>query len=159
MTQSFSLGISDLLATDDTVQQSSIIASFKRQAALRPFAPALEVNDRTLTYKTLDARSNCVARKLTELGVQSDEVVGICLKRTENLLIGILGVMKAGAAYLPLNPEDPPLRLGWILARAEARFTLTDSGSRSHLPEGASQLLLLDRQLAVMEERESDDIT
>src|SRR5271156_3899132 len=79
MTQSFSLGISDLLATDDTVQQSSIIASFKRQAALRPFAPALEVNDRTLTYKTLDARSNCVARKLTELGVQSDEVVGICL--------------------------------------------------------------------------------
>jgi amino acid adenylation domain-containing protein len=159
MTQSFSLGISDLLTTNDTVQQSSIIASFKRQAALRPFAPALEVNDRTLTYKTLDARSNCVARKLTELGVQSDEVVGICLKRTENLIIGILGVMKAGAAYLPLNPEDPPLRLGWILARAEARFTLTDSGSRSHLAEGASQLLLLDRQPAVMEERESDDTT
>jgi non-ribosomal peptide synthetase component F len=55
-------------------------------------------------------------------------------------------VLKAGAAYLPLNPEDPPLRLGWILARAEARFTLTDSDSKSHLTEGSSRLLLLDRQ-------------
>jgi amino acid adenylation domain-containing protein len=154
MTQSFSLGISDLLAADDTVQPSSLIALFRRQAALRPFAPALEVNDRTLTYEALDARSNGVARQLTELGVQFNEVVGICLKRTENLIIGILGVLKAGAAYLPLNPEDPPLRLGWILARAEARFTLTDSASRSHLPEDSSQLLLLDRQSAVMEERE-----
>jgi amino acid adenylation domain-containing protein len=159
MTQSFSLGISDVLATDDTVHQSSVIALFKRQAALRPFALALEVNDRTLTYKALDARSNCVARKLTELGVQFNEVVGICLKRTENLIIGILGVLKAGAAYLPLNPEDPPLRLGWILARAAARFTLTDSDSKSHLPEGSSQLLLLDRQSTVMEERECDDTT
>jgi enterobactin synthetase component F len=85
---------------------------FKRQAALGPFAPALEVNDRTLTYEAWDARSNSVARKLTELGVHSNEVVGICLKRTENLIIGILGVLKAGAAYLLLNPEDPPLRLG-----------------------------------------------
>jgi amino acid adenylation domain-containing protein len=158
MTQSFSLGISDL-ATEDAVHQSSIIALFKRQAALRPFASALEVNDRTLTYEALDARSNSVARQLTELGVQFNEVVGICLKRTENLIIGILGVLKAGAAYLPLNPEDPPLRLGWILARAEARFTLTDSDSKSHLPEGSSQLLLLDRQSSVMEERESDDTT
>jgi nonribosomal peptide synthetase DhbF len=157
MTQSFSLGISDLLATDDTVNQSSIIALFKRQAALRPFAPALEVNDRTLTYEALDARSNSVARKLKELGVRFNEVVGICLKRTENLIIGILGVLKAGAAYLPLNPEDPPLRLGWILARAEARFTLTDSDSKSHLPEGSSQFLLLDRHSPVMEQRACDD--
>jgi hypothetical protein len=55
MTQSFSLGISDLGATEDTVHQSSIVALFRRQAALRPFAPALEVNDRTLTYEALDA--------------------------------------------------------------------------------------------------------
>jgi amino acid adenylation domain-containing protein len=158
MTQSFPLGISDLV-TEDAVHQPSIIALFKRQAALRPFAPALEVNDRTLTYEALDARSNSVARQLTELGVQVNEVVGICLKRTENLIIGILGVLKAGAAYLPLNPEDPPLRLGWILARAEARFTLTDSDSKSHLPEGSSQFLLLDRQSAVMEERDPDDTT
>jgi nonribosomal peptide synthetase DhbF len=145
------------LATEDTVHPSSIVALFQRQAALRPVAPALEVNDRTLTYEALDARSNSVARKLAELGVQPNEVVGICLKRTENLIIGILGVLKAGAAYLPLNPEDPPLRLGWILARAEARFTLTDSGSKSHLTEGSSRLLLLDRQSAAMEKRESHD--
>jgi nonribosomal peptide synthetase DhbF len=157
MTQSFSLGISDLLATEDTVLPSSIIGLFNRQAALRPFAPALEVNDRTLTYEALDVRSNAVARTLKELGVQFNEVVGICLKRTENLIIGILGVLKAGAAYLPLNPEDPPLRLGWILARAEARFTLTDSDSKSHLPEGASQFLLLDRRSAVVEQRACDD--
>jgi amino acid adenylation domain-containing protein len=157
MTQSISLGVSDLLATEDTVQQSSVVALFKRQVALRPSAPALEVNDRTLTYGALDARSNGIARKLTELGVQSNEVVGICLKRTENLIVGILGVLKAGAAYLPLNPDDPPLRLGWILARAEARFTLTDSDSKSHLSEGSSRLVLLDRQSAAMEERDSED--
>jgi amino acid adenylation domain-containing protein len=157
MTQSFSLGISDLPATGGMVHQSSIVALFKRQAALRPFAPALEGNDKTLTYEALDARSNAVARKLAELGVQSNEVVGICLKRTENLIIGILGVLKARAAYLPLNPDDPPLRLGWILARAEARFTLTDSESKSHLSEGSSRLLLLDRQSAAMEARGSDD--
>jgi non-ribosomal peptide synthetase component F len=66
-------------------------------------------------------------------------------------------VLKAGAAYLPLNPEDPALCLGWILARAEARFTLTDSDSKSHLTEGSSRLVLLDRQSAATEERESDD--
>lgn len=164
MTESFSLGISELLANDETatgetVDQSSIVALFKRQAALRPSAPALELNERSLTYQALDVRSNRVARQLTGLGVQPNEVVGICLKRSENLIIGILAVLKAGAAYLPLNPDDPPMRLGWILARAEARFTLTDSDSRSHLLEGSSQFLLLDRQSNLMEERESDDTT
>jgi amino acid adenylation domain-containing protein len=159
MTHSFSLGISEPPAIDETVEQSSIVALFQRQAVLRPSAPALEVNERSLTYQALDARSNRIARQLTGLGVQPNEVVGICLKRSENLIVGILAVLKAGAAYLPLNPEDPPMRLGWILARAEARFTLTDWDSKSHLPEGASQLLVLDRQSNLLEERESDDAT
>ena len=61
--------------------------------------------------------------------------MAICLKRTENLLVAILGVLKAGAAYLPLNPEDPPLRLGRIIAHAAARFTVTDSTGKTESPQ------------------------
>ena len=66
----------------------------------------------------------------------------------------MLGVLKAGAAYLPLNPDDPPLRLGQIVAHAGARLALTDSRSRTNLPEEI-EAVLLDRQPSALPEEET----
>jgi amino acid adenylation domain-containing protein len=135
---------------------STVVSLFERHVSLRPHSTALEVNERSFTYTALDSLANSLARQLKKLGIGCNDVVAICLKRTENLLVGILGVLKAGAAYLPLNPEDPPLRLGRIIAHAAARLTVTDSASKTNLPNESSELLLLDEQPAAAAD-ESDD--
>ena len=104
MTQPFAPVISDAIANDHPILGlSTVVASFERQVISQPYATALEVNDKTFTYQTLDSRANRLAQQLNRQGVGSNDVVAICLKRTENLLVGILGVLKAGAAYLPLK--------------------------------------------------------
>ncbi len=149
MTYPSAHGISDIIAIDASMlNQSTVVSLFERQVSLQPGSTALEVNEKSFTYIALDSLANALARQLKRLGVGCNDVVAICLKRTENLLVGILGVLKAGAAYLPLNPDDPPLRLGRIIAHAAARFTVTDSASKTNLPDESSELLLLDEQLA-----------
>jgi amino acid adenylation domain-containing protein len=143
-------GLANVIAFDEPTHLPSIVALFQRQVIRQPYATALELNDKSLTYAALDALSNRLARKLRDLGITFNDVVAICLRRTENLLVGILGVLKAGAAYLPLNPHDPPFRLGRILSQAAARVTVTDSDSKAHLPEDVSQLLFLDSNQAAM---------
>jgi len=145
MTQPFAPEISDAIANDHPILGlSSVVASYERQVISKPYATALEVNDKTLTYQALDSQANRLAQQLNRQGIGPNDVVAICLKRTENLLIGILGVLKAGAAYLPLNPDDPPLRLGHIVTHAAARVIVTDSKSKANLSEGCLQALVLD---------------
>jgi amino acid adenylation domain-containing protein len=151
-------GISDAIAIDASMlNQSTVVSLFERQVTLRPYSIAVEMNDKSFTYAALDSLANSLARQLRKLGIGCNDVVAICLKRTENLLVGILGILKAGAAYLPLNPDDPPRRLGQIIAHAAARFTVTDSGSQTNLPKESSELLLLDEQRATAVEEDSDN--
>jgi nonribosomal peptide synthetase DhbF len=158
MTYPSAHSISDTIAIDvSMLNPSTVVSLFERQVSLRPYSAALEVNDKSFTYKALDAWANSLARKLRKLGVRCNQVVAICVKRTENLLAAILGVLKAGAAYLPLNPDDPPLRLGQIISHAAARFTVTDSASKTNLPSESSQLLFLD-DLCTSAADEDDDI-
>ena len=153
MTQPFAPVISDAIAPDHPILGSStVVASFERHVISQPYATALEVNDKTFTYQALNSRANRLAQQLIRQGIGSNDVVAICLKRTENLLVGILGVLKAGAAYLPLNPDDPPLRLGHIVGHAAARVIVTDSRSKTNLSESALRTLVLDLTAAEIQE-------
>lgn len=98
---------------------------FEEQAARTPHAVAAVFEDHRLTYAELNERSNRLAHCLRAHGVQAGQLVGLCLERSLELVIGVLGILKAGAAYVPLDPNHPPARLGEICAGSGLALVLT----------------------------------
>ena len=86
---------------------ATLPALFAAQALRTPDATAVIFEDRTLTYAALDAHANRLAHHLQGLGVGPDVLVGVCAERSLELVVGLLGMLKAGGAYLPLDPEYP----------------------------------------------------
>ena len=101
---------------------------FARQTAARPEATALVFGVDRLTYGELDARANQVAHRLRHLGVGVGDRVAICLHRGIDLIVAVLGTLKAGAAYVPLDPDYPQARLEFMLTDSEASLVITDTG-------------------------------
>jgi amino acid adenylation domain-containing protein len=105
---------------------SETIASlFAGQAAAAPAAIALESADGQLTYGELDRRAAHLAARLSRAGAAPDSPVGVLLERSTDLIVALVAVVKAGAAYLPLDPQDPAERLRRILADSGTRVLLT----------------------------------
>ena len=94
--------------------------AFEAQAKRQPNAVALITNDAVMTYAELDTASNRLARYLISKGAQTDQVIGILMDRTPALIIGILAIVKAGAAYLPLDANYPSSRLAYMLSDSHA---------------------------------------
>ena len=113
-----------------TVPAETIDGRFEEQARRTPGAVALLVpgveGEESWTYAELSARSSRCARRLLALGLRPEEPVGILMERTRERIAAALGVLKAGGAYLPLDPEHPPARLRALLAEAGVRFVLAD---------------------------------
>ncbi len=97
------------------------------QVVRTPDAIALQSATRTLSYQELELRSNQLAHYLRRQGLGPELPVGICMQRSPELLIALLAVLKAGAAYVPLDPDYPPARLAQICAAARPRLLLTDA--------------------------------
>jgi amino acid adenylation domain-containing protein len=111
---------------------------FEWQAARTPKAPALVWEGGSLAYHELNARANRLARYLRRLDVGLEAVVAICLERSPGLVVAMLAVMKAGGAFLPMDPGYPPERLRYLLEDSGARVLLTDTILRERLDEAAS---------------------
>ena len=120
------------------------------QAARMPDATAVVFEDRSLTYAELDARANQLAHRLRELGVDGGDLVGICLPRSEQVLVALLGTLKAGAAYVPIDPAYPPERQRYMLEDADVAVLITESGAISDVPAGP-HVLRLDAEAADLE--------
>jgi len=101
---------------------------FEAQAERAPGSIALSFRNERLTYAELNVRANRLANHLASLGVAPGILVGICLERSPDLLVGILAVWKAGGAYVPLDPAYPKERIAAILADAQAHLLLTEEG-------------------------------
>ncbi|GAB2957885.1 hypothetical protein GCM10027280_53290 [Micromonospora polyrhachis] len=116
-------------------------------AATTPEALAVVSGPDTVTYRELDRRANQLAHYLRGRGVGPDAVVGICLDQTVELAVTLLGVLRAGGAYLPLDAEQPPARLATILTDARPTVVLTDSTLRARLTPEAGTIgpICLDR--------------
>jgi nonribosomal peptide synthetase DhbF len=143
------------LSAEELAQsRPTIVELFQAQVISSAYSTALEINNNSLSYASLGSRVDRLARDLRSYGVGSGDIVAVCLKRTENLVIALLGVLKAGAAYLPLNPSDPPFRLGYVISHAGSRFIVTDSQSMTNLPDVSSHVCVLDRQPPVTTEEE-----
>ncbi|HEX7239391.1 MAG TPA: non-ribosomal peptide synthase/polyketide synthase, partial [Longimicrobiaceae bacterium] len=119
------------------IPHAAVHELFAQQAARAPDAVAVVFRDQSLTYDELDRRANRLAHHLLRLGVVPEEGVGVCMERGPELVVGVLGVLKAGAAYVPLDPSHPGERLREILADAGVTVVLTAAGAGAHLPAGA----------------------
>lgn len=106
---------------------------FAARAASSPEAIALEDGGRRVAYRELEARANRIARRLLHLGARRGERVAVCLPRSADAIAALLGVCKAGAAYVPLDVEDPPLRLDERLGEVGALALVTDVATERRL--------------------------
>jgi amino acid adenylation domain-containing protein len=114
----------------------SLAALFAEQAARRPDAVAVSSEEGDLTYAELDQRSGRLARRLAALGVGPEAVVALVAERSLAAIVGLLGIVKAGGAYLPLDPEYPKERLAWMMADSGARVLLGPAELLPEIPEG-----------------------
>ena len=121
---------------------------FARQAAARPDAVAVADEAGPLSYREVDARANRLARALLATGSGSPCRVAICLERGPDLVVGLLAILKSGAAYLPLDPELPAERLHAMLADASVERLLTSERLLSRLPADGLEVLCVDRDRA-----------
>jgi non-ribosomal peptide synthetase component F len=110
---------------------------FAQIAAAQPDAPALTMDGRSLTYAELEARANQLAHYLREQGVGPEKLVGLFMERSPEMVIAVLAIVKAGGAYLPMDPLYPPERLAFMIADAAPLLTLTQSDMAARLPETA----------------------
>ncbi|WP_028193133.1 non-ribosomal peptide synthetase [Salinispora pacifica] len=118
---------------------------FGEQARRRGDAVALIAGADRLTYRELDERANRLAHRLRGAGVGREHLVGICLPRGLDLVVAVLGVLKAGAAYLPLDPDHPQERLGFLLRDADAHVLVTDRALATRAPtEPDDEVIVLD---------------
>ncbi|MFZ0751733.1 MAG: amino acid adenylation domain-containing protein, partial [Pyrinomonadaceae bacterium] len=123
---------------------------FEAQAERFPNHVAAIFEDQQLTYRELNARANQLARHLHNLGVGPDVCVGICVERSLLMLIGLLGIMKAGGAYLPLDPSYPLERLSFMLEDAQTPILLSESQILEALPVSWAQVICLDDEWATI---------
>ena len=101
---------------------------FQAQAARTPEAPAVVFGDVTLSYTALNARANRLARYLVLLGAGPERLVAVAMPRSAEMIVAVLAVLKAGAAYMPVDPAYPADRIGFMLADAAPVAVLTSTG-------------------------------
>ena len=117
-------------------RQETVPAAFARAAAAFPAATALVCGDEPVSYAELDARVARLAAELRRRGAVTGGVVGVCLGRSADAVVALLAVWRAGAAYLPLDPEYPDSRLAFLIADSGARLVVTDGALAGRLPSG-----------------------
>ena len=118
---------------------------FETQVEKSPDAIAVVFEDQQLTYRELNSRVNQLAHYLHEVGVGPEALVGICVKRSVEMIVGLLGILKAGGAYVPLDSLNPKERLGFVLEDTEVGIVLTDVVSLINLPPTSPRVICLDR--------------
>ena len=127
-----------------TSQAISISQLFSWQAALTPDAPAVLSGTTWLTYGELNHQSDLLARQLLALGVKPEIPVAVCLERNSNLPIALLGILKAGAAFVPLDPKFPSERLDYIIWDSGVSVIITETSVVPQIPESLASILLID---------------
>jgi amino acid adenylation domain-containing protein len=111
----------------------------------------------SLDYGELDTRANRLAQRLRALGVQRGGAVGLCTDRSTEMVVGLLGILKAGAAYVPLHHEYPAARLGHQLERAGATALVTQAGLREKLARFEGAVICLDTERAELSSQPAED--
>lgn len=124
--------------------QTTLLELFASKVAKNPESSAVIAGAISYSYGELDSKSNQVAHALQQMGVRSETLVGVCLERHAGLPIALLGILKAGAAYVPLDPSFPQDRLSYMLADSGASVIVTEASLA--VPASSAKVLLLDAE-------------
>lgn len=119
--------------------------AFGRQVERTPDAVAVIHRSSSLTYRELEGRANQLAHHLRGRGVGAGDIVGICVGRSINMLVGLLGILKSGAGYVPLDPEYPRERIELMLADSKAAVVVTETATRPAVRRSDEMIVDLDR--------------
>ncbi|TRT98013.1 MAG: amino acid adenylation domain-containing protein, partial [Microcystis aeruginosa Ma_AC_P_19900807_S300] len=115
----------------------------EEQAARTPDAVAVVFENQQLTYAELNSQANQLADYLRSLGVETEVIVGLCVERSLDIIVALIGILKAGAAYLPLDPEYPQERLQFMLEDSQVPLLLTQSSLIDKLPNHQAKTVFL----------------
>lgn len=115
--------------------------SFERRVTADPEAPALTCEGVTLSYDQLNRQANRLAHRLIAAGVQSGDLVGFCTDRSLEMMIGLLAILKAGAAYLPLDPSLPAERVNFIMQDSKSSRILIQKGQAAVVETAGAELI------------------
>ena len=118
---------------------------FEEQVEKTPDAIAVVFEEQKLTYSELNNKANQLAHYLQKLGVVPETLVGICVERSLEMIVGLLGILKAGAAYVPLDPTYPQERLEYMFSDSEVSVLLTQEQLLAQLPQHQAQVVVIDR--------------
>lgn len=131
--------------TQQDYPQDKLVHQLVEEWAIHtPDAVALVFERHTLSYAEFNQRANQLAHYLRSLGVQPGALIGLCVERSLDMLVGILGILKAGAAYVPLDPAYPQERLAFVLLDTAASIVLTQQHVKNSLPSTNAQVFALD---------------
>ncbi|NEQ64891.1 MAG: amino acid adenylation domain-containing protein [Symploca sp. SIO2D2] len=133
---------------------------FEEQVERTPDAVAVVFENQRLTYQQLNQRTNQLAHHLQSVGVGLEVLVGICVERSLEMVVGLLGLLKAGAAYVPLDPNYPAERLSYMLADSGVEVLLTQSSLLESLPEQEQQarVVCLDSDWGTIEQQSQENL-
>jgi amino acid adenylation domain-containing protein len=126
----------------ESLDQQCVHELFEEQAAKTPEAVAVICGEAFVSYEELNSRANRLAHLLIGEGIGPEDVVGLAVERSPEMIVALLGIVKAGAAYLPLDPDYPLKRLAFMLEDAAPACVLTTGEVAERLPESARRLIL-----------------
>ncbi|WP_367865337.1 amino acid adenylation domain-containing protein [Pedobacter sp. WC2423] len=116
----------------DYPEEKTLVDLFEEQVAHHPERIAIAMGDESLTYKELNEKSNQLARFFLSKGVRNENVIALIMDRSISMFVSILAVWKAGAAYLPIDPQYPEERIAYIIKDSQSVFTVIDTSSYVH---------------------------
>ncbi len=130
---------------------------FEAQAARTPDAVAVVCASEQLTYRQLNERANQLAHYLRRMGVVSESLVGLYVRRSVDMLVGLLGILKAGGAYVPIDPSYPKERIAGMLEDCQARVLVTQASLAHTLPAHQAQIICLDQDWPTIAQERLDN--
>ncbi|RUT04340.1 non-ribosomal peptide synthetase [Dulcicalothrix desertica PCC 7102] len=139
-------------------QDKCIHQLFEQQVEQTPNNIAVVFENQHLTYTELNAKANQLASYLKRLGVEKENIVGLCVERSLDIIIGILAILKAGAAYLPLEPILPKANLAFRLQDVQASILLTQQSLVEKLPADVAQIICLDTSREIIAQEPFDNL-
>ncbi len=134
-------------------ENSTIVQKFEQSVAQLGAQPAVVFKDQTLSFSELNEKANRLAHYLLMQKVGPETCVGLCLERSAEMMVGLLGILKAGAAYVPLSPDYPKERLLFSIKDTNMPFMLTDQASLPQLKDLPVSLIVLDEEKPVFQDQ------
>ena len=133
---------------------------FEAQVERTPDDTAVIFKEQQISYRELNRKANQLAHYLRKLGMQPEVLAGICVERSIEMIVGLLGIFKAGGAYLPLDPGYPEKRTAFMLGDAQVQVLLTQKKFTAELPAGNTRMLCLDADWEdIAQEKEENPVS